>query len=685
MGVLLASLTSPIAALAWCGLAIVTEAARRAVFHTARSTQSPPPASSPQRSDGKTPPGAIARVLFAFFSGSVWAAGPAFAWLNHDDRSSILAAVWLAVLGAYVALYAHKTRLQFAASIAPIAIVAFWFAWSAGKYGWIWLTAAETACLAAIIAAGAVANIRRERESSDERLRQALVARFDANDAMARRFEFTLKALGGALWEVEPYSKTVECDFSATRLVGADLTFDGLLSGMPQVTVPEDIELVADAFRKAIFGRDQIDLTHRIVSSGGEVRSIRTVGFRTGAGRGARVVFVSIDETERRRLEARLADAQKTEALSRLTSGIAHDFNNILTAIVSSAETLQAAYPEDGAPTTIHRAASRAATLVAQLMAYSRSQTLAPRTTDANEIIAEVGALISQILRDDVRLDLSLEADLPTISVDPSQLMTAVLNLALNAQDAMPKGGSVQIATRTRHLPDAAALRPKRARASDDSGIAKRAVIIEVSDTGEGISAEILPRVFDPFFSTKSSSSNSGLGLSMVRGFIEQSGGSIEIRSAGDAGTTVTLTFHADESAPVAIAPVAAPEQPHAPRRIFLVEDDDLVRSALTLTLENMGHAVSSAGDGPTALRRIGQEPLPDIVITDIMLRGGMSGPALVSQLNRGDRSIKVLFISGHIDDNGDPTAHLPSGAAFLQKPFRADALSAAIERITAH
>ena len=387
-----------------------------------------------------------------------------------------------------------------------------------------------------------------------------------------------------------------------------------------------------------------------------------------------RHLLILRDVSERKRLEEQLRQAQKMEALGRLAGGVAHDFNNLLTAIISYGELLLELLPEAEAgrrhAEEIIRAADRAAALTRQLLAYSRQQVLAPQVLNLNTVVSGLERMLRRLIGEDVELVIDLATALRRVKADPGQIEQVLMNLAVNARDAMPKGGKLLISTANAEL---------------DEGYAWTHVDVQpgayvrlsVSDRGVGMSAEVRARVFEPFFTTKDVGKGTGLGLSTVYGIIKQSEGHIEVESFPGEGTT----FH------VFLPQVIEPARPtmHAVPRlrvqsgsetILLVEDDDVVRALARTVLERHGYTVLEAGHGVEALELAAGYPQPlHMLLTDVVMPH-MNGRQLYLELAKVRPGLKVLYMSGY---TGGAIAHLgelESDAAFLQKPFPAETLA---------
>lgn len=380
------------------------------------------------------------------------------------------------------------------------------------------------------------------------------------------------------------------------------------------------------------------------------------------------------DISERVETEERLRQSQKLEAIGQLTGGVAHDFNNLLTVILGNAEIMSDYLRGDGTLEPLVQmtktAAERAAELTQRLLAFSRRQPLAPTDIDINALVRSIENLLRRALGEQIAIRIVEGKGLWQATVDAPQLENALLNLAINARDAMPSGGSLTIETTNVHV-DADQL------GASDELVPGHYVMISVSDTGEGISKEILPRVVEPFFTTKEVGKGSGLGLSMVYGFIKQSGGQLKIYSELQEGTTVRLYLPRAAGASGAASTerdAAAP--PRGNEIVLLVEDDDMVRSHVKAQLRNLGYAVLEASDAKSALAQFETAEHIDVLLTDIIMPGGVNGRMLAEQLRSAAPHLKVLYMSGYTEDVITHRGRLDPGVLLLNKPFRKQELA---------
>ena len=401
-------------------------------------------------------------------------------------------------------------------------------------------------------------------------------------------------------------------------------------------------------------------------------------------GHDAAMIAYVIDTTERLSLEMQMTQSQKMQAVGQLAGGVAHDFNNLLTAIIGFCDLLLARHqvgdPSFGDIDQIRQNANRAANLVRQLLAFSRQQTLTPKVFSPTDILTELSMLLRRLLGEKVELDMSHGRNLGMIKVDQSQLDTALINLAVNARDAMQEGGRLTIAT--------SAVTVDESNSSTDEKITPgKYVLIEVSDTGSGIPEDVLTKIFEPFFTTKGVGEGTGLGLSTVYGIIKQMGGFIYCDSEVDAGTTFRIYLPAyEETAEERQERVSEPVQV-APKdltgmgTILLVEDEEAVRAFATRALSSRGYTVLEAGNGVEALEifKTHDEPI-DLMVSDVVMPE-MDGPTLANEARALKPETKIIFISGYAEDAFKGTER-PEEIAFLPKPFSLKQLAAKVKEV---
>ncbi|PMS20868.1 hybrid sensor histidine kinase/response regulator [Trinickia dabaoshanensis] len=398
---------------------------------------------------------------------------------------------------------------------------------------------------------------------------------------------------------------------------------------------------------------------------------------------------VTRDLTEKRNVEAQLRQSQKMEAIGQLTGGIAHDFNNLLQVVIGSLEGLQRRVGSlgqtgQGADMTRFvenalRGADRAANLTRRLLAFSRRQTLDAKPTDITKLVAGMSDLLRRTLGEAISIEAVNAAELWRVSVDANQLESALLNLAVNARDAMPGGGKLTIETANCMLDESYVTR-------FDGLDAGPYVMIAVSDTGTGMSKEVLERAMEPFFTTKEVGHGTGLGLSQVYGFVKQSGGHVRIYSELTQGTTVKLFL------PRLAGDAAVDERPdHRPvpasrvgETILVVEDDENVRTATSEMLRELGYRVLAAADGPSALHLVGERPEIRLLFTDVGLPGGMNGRQLADAVRTKRPELPVLFTTGYARNAIVHHGRLDAGIHLLSKPFTYAELADKLSRMLA-
>jgi len=389
------------------------------------------------------------------------------------------------------------------------------------------------------------------------------------------------------------------------------------------------------------------------------------------------------EAAERERVEEVLRQAQKMEAVGQLTGGIAHDFNNLLTGIMGSLELLQNRLAQgrltdlDRYITAAQGAGKRAAALTHRLLAFSRRQTLAPKPTDVNRLVTGMEEMIRRTVGPEIAVEVVAAGGLWTTLVDPNQLENALLNLCINARDAMPEGGRLTIETGNRWLD---------ARAAQDRDAAPgQYVTLCVSDTGTGMTPEVIRRAFDPFFTTKPTGMGTGLGLSMIHGFVGQSGGQARIYSELGQGTMVCLylprhlgeTEAVEETTDLAGAPRA-----EAGETVLVVDDEPTVRMLVSDVLEDLGYTAIEATDGRAGLQVLRSDARIDLLVTDVGLPGGMNGRQVADAGQALRPGLKVLFITGYAENAVLSHGHLDPGMHVMTKPFTMDALASRIKEL---
>jgi two-component system cell cycle sensor histidine kinase/response regulator CckA len=398
-------------------------------------------------------------------------------------------------------------------------------------------------------------------------------------------------------------------------------------------------------------------------------------------GRTAFFEMIAENVTERRNLEEQLRQSQKMEAIGRLAGGVAHDFNNLLTVISGYNElvlqSLGERDPHSMELQEIKKATERAASLTRQLLAFSRQQVLAPKIIDLNTVVAGMENLLQRLLGESVRLQVQLGQELGSIKADPGQMGQVIMNLAVNARDAMPRGGKLLVETGNVTLDDHYAREHLGIPAGDY-------VMMAVSDTGEGMDINTQSHIFEPFFTTKAAGRGTGLGLSTVYGIVKQSEGYIWVYSELGRGTTFKVYLPRAQEMEQEIVPPKHPPRPsHAGHEtVLLVEDEDGVRSLTKQVLERKGYAVLAAGTAGDAMRLCTEHRGEiDLLLTDVVLQN-ISGRELAEKIQEGSPDVKVLYMSGYTDDAVLHHGVFAAATAFLQKPFTTESLAQKVREV---
>ncbi len=410
------------------------------------------------------------------------------------------------------------------------------------------------------------------------------------------------------------------------------------------------------------------------------LRMIELTRFPVFAGSGEleAIGCIAFDISEQKALEQQLRRTERLETLGQMTGGIAHDFNNLLAAILGNAEIL-ADKPEDvarvkQASKVIEAAALRGADLTRRLLVFARQQSLRNESLEVAAIMEELSQLIGRSLGEDIMLDLSLAEDLWPVEVDRSQFENAILNLAVNARDAMPNGGALRISAENVHAVDDKIL-------AGMEDVSEHYVCLSVSDSGQGMTREVLDHIFEPFFTTKEPGKGTGLGLSMVYGFARQSRGAVRAESAPGQGTTMFL-YLPRGNAGKAVATAAGGKlrliENGKGARVLVVEDDLMVRGYIVMVLKQLGFDVVEAGDGVDALKRLQDDGDFDLLFSDMIMPGGLTGRDLAEQAKKLRPSLRVLLTTGYAEHPSFGQAE-PGEIEFLRKPYRREELIAAL------
>ena len=525
----------------------------------------------------------------------------------------------------------------------------------------------------------------------------------------ALRYRLAAKATNDAIWDWDLATNHVDWNEAIRVLFGyaeddVEPTGDWWISHIH----PDDRERVDTAIHAVIDGSDDLwAAEYRFQRADGTFAEVFDRGHvvRDEQGQAMRMIGAMLDLTERKRaenalreinetLEQRVADrtadliatqdalrqSQKMEAVGQLTGGLAHDFNNLLTGISGSLELMQTRISQ-GRMTDVERyvgaaqgAARRAAALTHRLLAFSRRQTLTPKPTDVRQLVSGMEELIQRTVGPAIMIETVNAAGLWPSLIDPSQLENAILNLCINARDAMPNGGKISIETANRWMDH---------RAAEQRGLEPGQYIsLCVSDTGTGMPPDVIARAFDPFFTTKPIGEGTGLGLSMIYGFAKQSGGSVSIYSEVGDGTMVCvyLPRHLGETE-TEDAPVDADNLPRAEEgeTVLVIDDEPTVRMLVGEVLTELGYTAIEAVDGAAGLKIINSDLRIDLLVTDVGLPGGMNGRQVADAARSVRPDLKVLFITGYAENAVLSHGHLDPGMHVLTKPFAMDAIAARI------
>ena len=489
------------------------------------------------------------------------------------------------------------------------------------------------------------------------------------------RFRQIAEHIDAVFWITAPQREVVEYVSPAYRSVWGyppEELYEDALRWRKHIH-PEDRERVLQALPGQVEGTFEEE--YRILRSDGEVRWIwdRAFPVENEEGQVFRIVGVAEDITARRELWEQLRRSQKLEGVGRLAGGIAHDFNNLLTVIRGQSDLLHMDL-DPSSPLleevgVIQDAADRAADLTSKLLAFSRDQVLRPRIVDLNRIVEGMEQLLRRVLGEDLRIETSLAEELPPVRVDPGQMENVLMNLAVNARDAMPSEGVLRLSTSVEEVtPEETGGAP-----GFEAGLAVR---LDVADTGVGMDERTLQRVFDPFFTTKERSGGTGLGLAMVYGTVQQSGGVIRVESEPGKGTLFVICL------PPAQGGVEVPD--HRPGRdlqihdlsgrVLVVEDDPDVRAVAHKILARSGLEVRVAADAETGIRILEEEGGIDLVLTDLVLPR-MKGRELVDRIRDRWPALPIVVMSGYAEGSPGSRQDLPSEIAFIPKPFTPEAL----------
>jgi PAS domain S-box-containing protein len=503
----------------------------------------------------------------------------------------------------------------------------------------------------------------------------------DALRTAEERMRFALQNSDVGIWDVDyttgahRWSETLEAHYGLQPG-----TFGGTFEAFVERIHPDDRDSVLETFGTAMKSGADFSFQNRSIWADGTVRWL------TGAGRvllgehgePVRGVGISLDVTERHTLEEQFQQAQKMEAIGRLAGGVAHDFNNLLTAILGYSELLLAdldpSDPRQADITEIQKAGESAARLTRQLLALSRKQIIEPTLLDLNVVVADMQAMLGRLIGEDVNIVLRLRPDIAPVKADRGQMEQIVLNLAVNARDAMPTGGTLTIET------------AKVERDVHDGRATQLALkpgpytALIVTDTGTGMSPEVQARLFEPFFTTKEIGKGTGLGLATVHRIVKQSGGRVDVSSEVGRGTSFTMYFPRADVVHTVDARPASPTRAGAPT-VLVVEDAEGLRALARRLLERHGYRVLVAANADEARVLFDRNPSIDVLLTDVVMPGA-NGAELTRRLVEHRPALKVIYMSGYTEETIVHQGVLNPGIAFLQKPFTSETLGRKVREV---
>jgi two-component system, cell cycle sensor histidine kinase and response regulator CckA len=485
---------------------------------------------------------------------------------------------------------------------------------------------------------------------SDERLRSAMSA--------AR--------MGSWEWQIE--ANTISWSAEMYTIFGASPhTFDGSFEGFIAIVHPDDRARVKQTIEASLQGpSSEFTLEHRLKASDGSLRWVESRGraFGDSSARAVRMAGTSMDTTRRHELEEQLLHSQRMEATGRLAGGIAHDFNNLLTVIMSYSElgrfTLAPEHPSFEALEQINVAAQRAAALTRQLLIFARKEVVDPRVVDLNYLVENVAKLLRRVVGEDVLVSIDLCPAPAPVTVDPVQCEQLLMNLAVNARDAMPGGGTLTIRT----------------------SLTEDSVQVSVKDTGLGMSREVQERAFEPFFTTKDPGKGTGLGLSTCLAIVRRSGGTIHIASVPGSGTAFQIELPRAKTRADSEAPHRPSVMPRGDETVLLIEDDAVVRQLTARILRRQGYTVLVATQADEALQLASNnDQRIDLFLSDVVMPGE-SGPSVIERLSADRPSAKVLFVSGYPGDDISRRGIDEASFSFLAKPYSSEQLAQRVRQV---
>jgi len=508
-------------------------------------------------------------------------------------------------------------------------------------------------------------------------------AAIDALRTAEERMRFALQAANVGIWDMDYTTGVLEWSDTIARQYGlAPGAFDGKFETFVAMVHPDDRALTLETVATAMKLGSDFTTSHRVLWPDGTVRRLSGAGriLLNENGEPNRGIGISLDITERHSLEEQFQQAQKMEAIGRLAGGVAHDFNNLLTAILGYCELLLSDFgpddPRHSDIAEIQKAGMSAAGLTRQLLAFSRKQIIELTLMDLNEIVATMRGILGRLIGEDVTIELVLMPEKALVKADRGQLEQLVMNLAVNARDAMKNGGVLTLETACVDIDE----HYEKTHFSVKTG---RYVMLTVSDTGSGMTPEVKSRLFEPFFTTKEVGKGTGLGLATVHGIVTRAGGAVNVYTEVGMGTSFKVYLprvDADEGATLE-TPVPATSARTGSQTVLVVEDAEGLRELARRLLERLGYNVLVAANAADALRVFEEVPSIDVLLTDVVMPGG-SGPDLSRELVERRPTLKVVYMSGYTDEAIVHHGVLNPGIALLNKPFTSEALSRKIREV---
>jgi two-component system cell cycle sensor histidine kinase/response regulator CckA len=517
-----------------------------------------------------------------------------------------------------------------------------------------------------------------EHKRAEEELRQSVESLLTSEE----RTRFALENANVGIWDMDYTTGVLRWSEAIEAHYGLEPgTFGGTFEAFVERIHPDDRASVLEVVTKAMKAGTDFSVQNRSIWPDGTVRWLSGAGriLLGEHGEPVRGVGISLDVTERRILEAQFQQAQKMEAVGRLAGGVAHDFNNLLTVILGFCELLLADRdpddPRQADIAEIQKAGTRAAGLTRQLLAFSRKQIIEPTLLDLNVVVADMRSMLGRLIGEDVRVVLNLGPELAPVKADRGQVEQVVMNLAVNARDAMPKGGTLRLETANVELDEHYA----------ETHLAVKPgayVALTVTDTGTGMTPEVQSRLFEPFFTTKEPGKGTGLGMATVYGIVTGSGGSVGVYSEVGKGTSFNVYFpQADAAEGVVVAPPPVNRRRVEGQTVLVVEDAEGVRELTKRLLQRLGYTVLVAANADEALRLFEQHPSIDLLLTDVVMPGA-SGPELTKRLVEERRALRVIYMSGYTEEAIVEHGVLKPGIAFLHKPFTSETLGQKIREV---